>query len=192
MNLLRPVLMTALLVPLPFPALANGQVPRCGPMQLEVSRIGPPPSQYAAFCEIEPTACELDGPSVVEWTAVRHGQLQDVNRRVNEEIEFVSDMDHLGLEEDWSFPVDCRGDCEDFVLEKRERLVAIGWPRSTLTIAFAFHEVQFFPHAVLLAETTAGTWVLDNLYDEVLCWDEVPYRYSRRERPDGLWTRFRR
>ena len=86
-------------------------------------------------------------------------QLQGVNRQVNEEIELVSDMDNLGVEEQWNFPIDCRGDCEDFALEKRERLVAIGWPRSALTISIAFHEVQ--------------------------------YRYSRRERTDGLWTRFR-
>lgn len=191
MCLLRAALITILLQFVPFKAVAIGLVPRCGQMQLEVARTDPAPSQYAAFCERQPIACELNGPSVVEWNAERHQQLQDVNRHVNQEIEFVSDLDNLGLEEHWSFPVDCRGDCEDFVLEKRERLVAIGWPRSTLTIAFAFHEVLFFPHAVLLAETTAGTWVLDNMYEEVLCWDGVPYRYTRREKPDGLWTRFR-
>jgi predicted transglutaminase-like cysteine proteinase len=32
--------------------------------------------------------------------------------------------------------------------------------------------------------------VLDNLHDEPMCWDALPYRYARRERPDGLWTRF--
>ena len=127
---------------------------------------------------------------VIEWTAEVHQRLRDVNSRVNAEVEFVSDMDNLGVEEDWDFPRDCRGDCEDFVLEKRKRLVDLGFSRASLTIAFAVHEVQFFPHAVLLAETTTGTWVLDNLYDEVLCWDAVPYRYTRREQPDGTWVRF--
>ena len=127
---------------------------------------------------------------MIEWTAEVHQWLSDVNARVNDEVEFVSDMDNLGVEEDWSFPRDCRGDCEDFALEKRERLVDLGLPRASLTIAIAFHEVQFFPHAVLLAETTTGTWVLDNLHDDVLCWDAVPYKYTRREQPDGTWVRF--
>jgi len=65
-------------------------------------------------------------------------------------------------------------------------------PGAALTLAIAFNEVRFFPHAVLLAETTAGTWVLDNLNDDVLCWDSVPYLFTRRERPDGLWLRFER
>jgi len=146
--------------------------------------------QYEDFCQRHPASCILDGELVIEWTVEVRQRFSDVNARVNDEVEFVSDMDNLGVEEDWSFPLDCRGDCEDFVLEKRERLVDLGFPRASLTIAFAFHEVQFFPHAVLLAETTAGTWVLDNLYDEVLCWDAVPYRYTRREQPDGTWIRF--
>ena len=57
-------------------------------------------------------------------------------------------------------------------------------------MAIVHHEFQFFPHAVLLVETDTGTWVLDNLNDEITCWSAVPYRYERRERPDGLWIRY--
>lgn len=159
-------------------------------MELPVASVNRAPTQYAEFCERYPEACALTGPSTVEWTEDLHRQLAEVNAGVNEEIEFVSDMDNLGLEERWDFPSECRGDCEDFVLEKRERLVGLGLPRASLTIAFAFHKSRFFPHAVLLAETTAGTFVLDNLYDDVLCWDTLPYRFTRRERPDGRWLRF--
>ena len=167
-------------------------MPRCVPMELPVARIDGPPSQYVDFCRRHPAACVLDGEPLIEWTAELGQQLGAVNLEVNQEVEFVSDMDNLGLEESWDFPQDCRGDCEDFVLEKRERLVALGLPRASLTIAFAFHEVQFFPHAILLVETSTGTWVLDNLYDEIRCWDALPYRWTRRERPDGTWIRFRR
>jgi predicted transglutaminase-like cysteine proteinase len=165
-------------------------IPRCAPLQQPIASVEGPPTQYEDFCQRYPASCILEGAPVIEWTTEVHQALSDVNARVNDEVEFVSDMDNLGVEEDWDFPRDCRGDCEDFVLEKRERLVELGFPRASLTVAFAFHEVQFFPHAVLLAETTAGTWVLDNLYDEVRCWDAVPYRYSRREQPDGTWLRF--
>lgn len=171
-------------------ASSSHAIPRCGPMELPIASVDGPPTQYEDFCQRNPSSCILEGEPEIEWTIEVHERLGDVNAGVNDEIEFVSDMDNLGVEEDWSFPRDCRGDCEDFVLEKRERLVGLGFPRASLTIAFAFHEVQFFPHAVLLAETTTGTWVLDNLYDEVLCWDAVPYKYTRRERPDGTWVRF--
>jgi predicted transglutaminase-like cysteine proteinase len=159
-------------------------------MALPVDRVDAAPSQYLDFCGRNPEACRLDGPSVLSWTEALHALLREVNAGVNAEVAFVADMDNLGLEEHWDFPRDCRGDCEDFVLEKRERLVGRDLPRAALTIAFAFHTEQFFPHAVLLAETTRGTLVLDNLHDEVLCWDALPYRYTRRERPDGHWDRF--
>jgi predicted transglutaminase-like cysteine proteinase len=164
--------------------------PRCEPMELPVRRLEGRPTQYEDFCQRHPASCILDGQPVTAWTSQVQRQLDDVNSRVNGEVAFVSDMDNLGLEENWDFPTNCMGDCEDFVLEKRERLVEMGFSRASLTIAIAFHETEFFPHAVLLAETTAGTWVLDNLSDEILCWDAVPYRYTRRETPDGNWVRF--
>ncbi|MDG4649889.1 transglutaminase-like cysteine peptidase [Roseibacterium sp. SDUM158017] len=181
---------TIALVPQFMPQRAVPAMPRCVPMDLPVASVEDAPTQYADFCTRHPAACELTGAPRLEWTDALHGQLEAVNRTVNAEVEFVSDMDSLGLEEHWDFPVECRGDCEDLVLEKRERLVGLGLPRAALTIAFAFHEVDFFPHAVLLAETSAGTLVLDNLYDEVVCWDALPYRFTRREAPDGSWLRF--
>jgi predicted transglutaminase-like cysteine proteinase len=170
--------------------LDAGGVPRCVTMDLPVVSIGPPPTQYLAFCERRPDSCLLAGDAVLEWTPQLHDLLGEVNAGVNSDIQFVSDPDNLGLEESWNLPIDCRGDCEDFALEKRERLVRLGVPGASLTMAIGFHEVQFFPHAVLLVETTTGTWVLDDLHDEVLCWDALPYRYTRRERPDGKWSRF--
>jgi predicted transglutaminase-like cysteine proteinase len=166
-------------------------IPRCGPIQLDVLRLEPPPTQYAGFCSVYPGACALTGEPVLDWTEELHAVLERVNAEVNAEIEFVSDPDNHGKEEVWSLPVDCRGDCEDFALEKRRRLTdEEGLPRAAFTMGIAFHEVQFFPHAILFAETSRGTWVLDNLHDELLCWDALPYRYTRRERPDGDWERF--
>jgi predicted transglutaminase-like cysteine proteinase len=165
-------------------------VPRCTPMDLPIAWIDSPPTQYTAFCERQPDSCLLEGEAVLDWTPRLHALLTSVNAAVNADIELVADVDNLGVEESWDLPPDCRGDCEDFALEKRERLRSVGIPSASLTMAIAFHEVKFFPHAILLVETTTGTWVLDNLQDEVLCWDAPPYRYTRRERPDGQWSRF--
>ena len=171
-------------------ALPAQAAPRCNAMDVEVLRLEPPPSQYAAFCAREPGACALSGAPVLAWTEALHDELARLNATVNAEITLVSDPDNLGEEEVWSFPTDCRGDCEDFALEKRRRLTEAGHPSAAFTMAIAFHELELFPHAVLLAETTRGTWVLDNLHDPLMCWDALPYRYARRERPDGQWARF--
>lgn len=165
-------------------------VPRCAAMDLPIMSVGPPPTQYMAFCEQRPDSCLLAGEAVLEWTPQLHALLSSINAEVNADIDFVADQDNLGVEESWDLPLDCRADCEDFALEKRERLRNIGIPGASLTMVIAFHEVEFFPHAILLVETTTGTWVLDNLHDEVMCWDALPYRYTRRERPDGQWIRF--
>ena len=131
---------------------------RCGALQLDVWRVEKRPGQYAAFCAKEPEACALSGEPVIEFAAAE-SLLKRINRTVNAEITFTPDLPGERGEECWEFPAKGEGDCEDFALEKRRRLVAEGVPPAALTMAIVHHEVQFFPHAVLLAETTRGTWV---------------------------------
>ena len=162
---------------------------RCQPLRLDVQRVEEQPSQYAAFCVREPQACALSGEPTIKYETAKP-LLERINRAVNAEVELVPDEPGERGEECWEFPAKGEGDCEDFALEKRRRLVAEGLPSAALTMAIVHHKAQFFAHAVLLAETTRGTWVLDNLLDELVCWDDVPYRYERRERADGMWERY--
>jgi predicted transglutaminase-like cysteine proteinase len=162
---------------------------RCGPLRLDVRQTENQPSQYAAFCVKEPEACALSGEPVIEFETAKP-LLERINRAVNRDIRFAPDEPGEIGEECWQFPTKGQGDCEDFALEKRRRLVLEGLPSASLTMAIVHHKVQFFPHAILLAETTQGTWVLDNLSDEITCWNAVPYRYERREQPDGTWVRY--
>ncbi|MDJ1017477.1 MAG: transglutaminase-like cysteine peptidase [Paracoccaceae bacterium] len=166
------------------------EAPRCTRMDLPELFIGAPPEAYRVFCREEPEACAMDGEPELVWSGALFDRLARINAQVNSENALASDWEINGVEDSWDLPENCRADCEDFALEKRERLADLGLPRAALRMAIAFHEVEFFPHAVLLVETTAGTWALDNLYDEVMCWDAVPYRYTHRERLDGSWTRF--
>lgn len=172
---------------LALPAAAR---PHCGQLDLAVLRVEAAPTQYRDFCALDPEACAMVGEPVLDWTDELNALSSRINAEVNAEIELVPDEDNLGREEVWSLPVNCRGDCEDFALEKRRRLTDAGVPRAALTMAIVFHKMQFYSHAVLLLETTRGTWVLDNLHDDLMCWDALPYRYTHRERPDGHWTRF--
>lgn len=179
----------ALLVTFSLAARAQ-DASECMPLTVPVAFVEAAPAPYLEFCEKNDAACVLTGATIIEWSADLHMLLRETNERVNGSIKFVPDMENSGLEEVWDFPRHGKGDCEDFALEKRRQLVGAGLPSASMTCAIAFHQVQLFPHAVLLVETTAGTFVLDNLHDGVLCWDALPYFYTRRERPDGQWTRF--
>lgn len=165
--------------------------PACTHLDLPVAQVVAPPSDYQGFCQANPGHCDLTG-SVTELRANPEtmARLEAVNRAVNVEIRFMPDPDCSGEEESWTYPVHGHGDCEDHALEKRRRLVATGLPRAALTMAIGHHRVRWFAHAVLLAETDAGTLVLDNLNDTIVCWDRAPFNLEMRERPDGQWTRF--
>ena len=139
--------------------------PRCMPLAVPVAYIEDAPEPYRDFCIRNEGSCDLSGPEELEWTADLGMLLQETNTAVNGSVVFIPDPENSGLEESWDYPDDGRGDCEDFVLEKRRLLVAAGLPSASLTCGIAFHQVQLFPHAVLFVETAAGTFVLDNLHD---------------------------
>ncbi|HRQ58355.1 MAG TPA: transglutaminase-like cysteine peptidase [Azoarcus taiwanensis] len=187
-----------LLQRLTLSALVLGVVPTgvanersaCRALEIEVLRMEPAPMQYLDFCNANPGHCASGGEAILEWSEETEMTLARVNREVNAEIEFQPDWDSRGVEDFWCYPADGVGDCEDLALEKRRRLVALGSPRGALTLAIVHHREKFFAHTLLLAETTAGTFLLDNLDDALRCWDAVPYRFERREGSDGRWIRY--
>lgn len=164
----------------------------CTPLDVTVIAAEAPPSQYAEFCGRMPGECALSGDPSIRLDSETVATLARVNREVNAEIVSIADAGCSGAEELWSRPLDGFGDCEDFALEKRARLRDAGLPTAAMTMAIVHHRTRFFAHAVLLIETDGGTFVLDNLSDDIACWREAPYVYDRRERPDGLWERFER
>lgn len=163
---------------------------RCSRMFLPVATVAPPPMAFSEFCQSNPGHCGMRGPRVLRWRKSLARDLAGVNRAVNAEVRFVPDHESSGEEELWSYPKSGAGDCEDLALEKRRRLVALGLPRAALTMAIIHHRTLGFSHAVLVVEKTRGSFVLDNLTDEIKCWSRLPFNFETRERPDGLWTRF--
>ncbi len=82
----------------------------------------------------------------------RWRELLAINNKVNREIEPMTDLDHWGVPEKWSYPTDGKGDCEDYVLEKRKRLIAAGFPRQSLLITVV-RDKKGDGHAVLMVRT---------------------------------------
>lgn len=109
--------------------------------------------------------------------------LQGVNQQVNARIRQRPDIDNYGVEDYWETPLEIgkdSGDCEDFVLEKRRKLIDMGLPMNALSIALVETE-HGDPHAVLLVETDQGDYVLDNLSPRILPWKDVPYTWLERQ-----------
>ena len=98
-------------------------------------------------------------------TPARLSELDAINRSVNREIEPATDLEIYGQTEYWTIPTH-QGDCEDYALLKRKRLMARGWPASALLMTVVRDE-KGEGHAVLTARTAQGDFILDNKVDEV-------------------------
>ncbi|HSG94299.1 MAG TPA: transglutaminase-like cysteine peptidase [Afifellaceae bacterium] len=139
-----------------------------------------PPIGYLSFCLAFPAECRRQGATdAVAITENLWTELIAVNRVINKRIEPVTDLEIYDTEEHWTLPAD-RGDCEDYVLLKRQALIRQGWPSGALLITVVFDEVGD-GHAVLIARTDRGEFVLDNKVDAIRIWSETPYRYVKRQ-----------
>ena len=141
-----------------------------------------PPYGFVQFCQRNPRECaqnEHRDLSRFDATPVHLHQLDQINRRTNAEIAPVTDQELYGNEEYWTLPT-TQGDCEDYVLLKRKRLMALGWPAGALLITVVRDE-QGDGHAVLTVRTRQGDFVLDNKVDEVRLWNQTAYQYLMRQ-----------
>lgn len=124
----------------------------------------------------------IDAP---ELTEARYQQLVRVNLTVNQTIRPAEDASG----DIWSFS-SIAGDCEEYVLMKRETLAALGWPRSAMRIGVV--KGQRYPyHAILIVSTKGGEFVLDNMTDEMTRVEDSPYTFvvSESARMPGKWVR---
>ncbi|OCW57799.1 transglutaminase-like cysteine peptidase [Hoeflea olei] len=97
--------------------------------------------------------------------------LSQVNLAVNRAIAPVSDQDQYGRAEVWSADA-VAGDCEDYALAKRVRLMRMGYHPEDLLLAMTYTGSEY--HTVLVVRSRAGDFVLDNMRDDV-----VPVAASR-------------
>jgi predicted transglutaminase-like cysteine proteinase len=148
---------------------------------MRVFGLAQPPYGFVNFCERMPRECAPGRQEEQRFDATpeRFAQLEAVNRAVNHEIEPVTDLELYGEADHWTIPT-TKGDCEDYVLLKRKRLIALGWPPSALLITVVRDE-RGDGHAVLTARTLQGDFVLDNKTDEIRIWHRVRYQFVMRQ-----------
>lgn len=159
--------------------------PGSGDALLSVGAAGPTPA-WMAFCAQRPRECAHDPsePDTIVLDQTNWKMIVDVNERVNREILPVTDQDHWGVADRWDYPDDGLGDCEDIQLLKRRLLTQAGLPQRALRMTVVIDEIGA-GHAVLMARTDRGDYILDNKRNAVLPWQQTGYRYVKREGSDS-------
>jgi predicted transglutaminase-like cysteine proteinase len=150
---------------------------------LALTELGPAamPGGMVSLCAREPSFCSPDTevPRAFILSAEHWQQLSQVNDSVNHAIASTTDRKLYGKDEYWTIPTTA-GDCEDYVLLKRQLLMKMGIEESALLITVV-HDENGEGHAVLTVPTDDGDLVLDNRRDEILHWWATGYVFIKRQ-----------
>jgi predicted transglutaminase-like cysteine proteinase len=140
------------------------------------------PFGWIVFCVHYPGECNgnVTEPNETVLPRTQWKIVLQINRWVNANIKPMSDIDHWGIAEKWSYPSDGYGDCEDYVLLKRKMLKDAGLPDQALLITIVLDR-ETKGHAVLTVRADDGEFVLDNLTDNILLWTKTGYRFLKRQ-----------
>jgi predicted transglutaminase-like cysteine proteinase len=161
---------------------ASSVSPTAKPLFTTAVEKAEPPPGWTDFCAEHIAECEgkTASPRNIVLTSKSWRTIVGANKWVNDHIWPKTDFERQGKENVWSFGEDGRGDCKDYVLVKRQKLIEAGLPREALLITIVWTP-QARGHAVLIARTDQGDFVLDNLSYEVMFWSETDYRFVERQ-----------
>jgi predicted transglutaminase-like cysteine proteinase len=141
-----------------------------------------PPHGWAEFCARYAPECDVK-PSTPRDVALNPEiweKIMSANKWVNQHIKPTTDMKHWGKVNKWYYAEDGRGDCKDYVLVKRKKLMEAGLPREALLITIVWTK-QNQGHAVLIVRTDKGDFILDNLSSKVVLWSDTNYDFVKRQ-----------
>lgn len=158
--------------PLATPAPITASAPAL-PASADQASLRSDASSLAAAQPPQPIAMTPD-----VWSKINH-----INAKVNRSMIARTDEETYGVADYWDTPLEEgreKGDCEDFVLEKRRALIEAGVPAHALNIALVITD-RGESHAVLLVSTRDGDFVLDNLSPWVRPWNRTSYRWVERQ-----------
>ncbi|KXG84321.1 transglutaminase-like cysteine peptidase [Agrobacterium bohemicum] len=171
-------------------SVASAQAENKGSPAMVTGGITSQPIGHYEFCQKYMAECDIRSkltppPRVTEygWKVIR-----DVNKEVNTTIVAMTDLEVYGKDEVWEYPKTA-GDCEDFVLLKRRKLMERGFAVSDLLITVV-RKPDGEGHAVLTLRTNDGDFILDNLSDDVKLWTDTNYTYLKRQASfnTGRWV----
>lgn len=185
--LIASALLTGGLIALHAPSAA-------GAMQSTFAPVGGPtsvPYGWVDFCQRYRGECEAPELTATDVTLTPKTmkEIERVNQWVNSNITPMSDMDHWGVVDQWDYPSDGKGDCEDYALLKRKLLIEEGLPRQALLMTVV-KDLNNDGHAVLTVKTNKGDFILDNMRDDVRAWTQTGYRFVKRQSQtnENIWV----
>lgn len=117
--------------------------------------------------------------------------IQKVNKNINKAIFPKEDIDHYGMGDKWYLPLSLstserpQGDCEDYALEKRAALLALGINPEAISLSVVFDKIIGL-HAVLIIHTDKGDLVMDNLSMSLKRPEETRYDFLMVQRGADL------
>lgn len=100
-----------------------------------------------------------------------------VNQQINSSTSYRCDVDMYARPDFWEAAAG-QGDCEDFALAKRAKLIAQGADPKHLRLATCWTEAGDY-HAVLIVTTTEGDYVLDNRHQFPMPKQDLAYRWDK-------------
>ncbi len=149
------------------------------------------PNGWIGFCAEYKPECETHPsmPRSIMLTPETRADILKINEWVNENIYPLSDFEHWGVVEQWNYPDDGYGDCEDYALLKRRMLMQAGLPREALLIT-AVKDGRGDGHAVLNVRTDRGDFILDIGNNELTPWYRIGYQFLKQQSPwdQNVWV----
>ncbi len=109
------------------------------------------------------------------------GVLDKVNRDINHDHRYKTDLELYGKKDFWNIlEAGAQGDCEDYALTKRAKLLELGFNKLGMSMATCWVEppTQEY-HAVLIVHTTKKDFVLDNRQEHAVDWRIPGYIYHK-------------
>jgi predicted transglutaminase-like cysteine proteinase len=182
MSLFNPTLRLRHVLAVTALVLTNSATAAERPLFAALGDVTRAPIGWVDFCADQPREC-MGGPTTPRDVVLSSSAWKDlvrVNRWVNDTIKPMTDLEHWGVVEKWSYPDDGYGDCEDYVLLKRRLLMEAGWPREALLITVV-RDKRGDGHAVLTVKTDKGEFILDNQNEDIVLWTETGYHYVKRQ-----------
>lgn len=139
------------------------------------------PSGARALCETYAWAC-ASATSTAPVGAAQIEMVVKINRAANRQIRPVSDEQQYRVAEKWALPTARGGDCEDYALFKKAKLIEAGISPDRLLLASVLDR-RGGSHAVLVLRADGADLVLDNLTNSVKRWDKTGYTFLRMQDP---------
>lgn len=148
------------------------------------------PIGHYEFCKRHEAECKVTNTNSTPLTLNQKvwQEIISVNASINERITPRTDLEVWGLEEYWEYPTTA-GDCDDYMLLKRRKLMALGIPANTLLMTVV-RQPNGEGHAVLTIRTDRGDFILDNMDQRVRLWNDTDYTYLKRQSTTntGVWV----